>query len=752
MRGRQHYYKNSGKAEVKIREFAATPLKGIIIYIKSKAAEINSEMTRLTGYERNEILSEDFLKSAIPSLSERRLFRKSVTATSGPFEIILKKKDNCLIPVEVESWNIDSGDRISNIVMVRDNSLKNKAEEELTKLSVAVDQSANTILITKTDGQIEYVNRAFTEITGYTSEEVIGKNPRILKSGMQSRAFYEKLWETLANGEQWKGEFQNRKKNGEIYWETASITPVRNRDDKIVSYIAVKEDITRQKKAEQSLRESEEQYRSMVSNIPGVLFRCALDNNRTVHYMTEAIRTLSGYEAADFLFNRIKSFAAIIHPDDKEKIITQIQSELAEFGQYNIEYRIVTADNKIKWVSDNGRLVFDERSRIKLYDGFVFDNSERIDFMEELKKAKTQAEEASQAKSEFLANISHEIRTPLNSVLGFTELLESMTFDNTQLKYLQSIKTSGKTLMTLINDLLDLSKIESGKMNIQYFHFNMLDLTEEIKNIFQLKAEQKGIEYIESVSSNFPDEIIFDETRLRQILINLVGNAIKFTSEGYVRLDIRARKNSSCMKLRMEIRISDTGIGIPEESFGIIFDSFRQESNLDSRKYKGTGLGLAITKRLVEAMNGKIEIVSEVGKGSVFKVTFKDVGYAENASRQKEVIQEPEFETEIKVNVTEMPVQDSFLKSETYFKLSDRLNNRLYKQWNRFRIKKPLKEVRSFSQDLMKLGTDLHVPMVRIYGEELFMTIENFDIEEMQLKLEEFPDLLVKLKKIPHEP
>ena len=727
-------------------------MKCIIVLSKGDILDITDELTKLTGYSRDEIFSNGFIDEVVPEQMHRDKIRASLKAKTRPFEIAIKRKDGKLISAEVESHLMHLLSTDLTFLIIKDITEKKKTEDEFNKLSIAVDQSANTVLITTTGGEIEYVNRAFSNITGYSSEEVLGKNPRILKSGIQDRQFYNDLWKTLASGRQWKGEFRNRKKSGEIYWEKASITPVKNKDGRVVSYIAIKEDITRQKDAEQSLQESEEQYRSMVSNIPGVLYSCAPDIFRTVHYVTDAIYTLSGYESGDFIFNKKRSFASLIHPEDREKVTNCIKTAIQEKDQYNIEYRILTADNRAKWVSDNGRPVFDDKSRIKIINGFLFDISERIHFTEELKKAKIQAEEANKAKSEFVANISHEIRTPLNTVLGFTELLESMTYDSKQLKYLRSIKTSGNTLMMLINDLLDLSRIEAGKMNIRYFNFNLENLACEIRNIFQLKAEQKGIDYITNLGKNLPDEIVFDETRLRQILINLVGNAIKFTNEGFVRLDIKAKKSSQDKRIRMELIITDTGIGIPESSYNSIFDSFRQESNLDSRKYKGTGLGLAITKRLVEAMNGRISVKSEVGKGSVFTVVFSGVEYFTNNNVKKESEHLTTSTGESNANIVEDKAQNEILTADKYLKLSERMNVRLYKQWNHFHVKKPLKEVKAFAQELIKLGMENEIGFIKDYGEELYLTIENFDIEEMQIKLKEFPDLLVKLKKIPHEP
>ncbi|MBN2480338.1 MAG: PAS domain S-box protein [Bacteroidales bacterium] len=741
--------------------------EGIMFYRKGALIFVNEAVLRLTGLTREEITEGKRIEHTIPHKHERSLFQESITTQRDPFEIELERKDGSLIAVEMESHKVLCGKEVINIVSVRDISGRRSVEDEISKLTVAVDQSANIIIITRTDGEIEYVNRSFTKVTGYSPDEVIGKNPRILKSGIQTSSFYQDLWQTLKKGEQWTGEFQNRKKNGEIYWEYATITPVKNKNGDIVRYIAIKEDITKQKKAEQSLRESEEQYKSMVSNIPGVLYRCALDHSRTIFYITDAVETLSGYKANVFLFNAGRSYASIIHPEDLERVLSTIHSGLLKTKQYTVEYRILTADHKVKWVSDSGKPVYDQNQNVKWLDGFIFDISERINVLEELKKAKQLAEEANKAKSEFLANISHEIRTPLNTVLGFAELLENMTLDETQLKYLNSIKSSGENLMTLINDLLDLSKIEAGKVNLHYTSVKVRDMLDEIRNIFFLKANQKGIAYHEHIDADFPAEIIFDETRLRQILINLVGNAIKFTHEGHVDLLVKARTkrvqgNRALMKL--EISIMDTGIGIPEDSYQVIFDSFRQQLKLDARKYEGTGLGLAITKRFVEAMNGKIFLESEVGKGTTFTIVFPGVEYIKEPLKQ--TVFEPGSKKSGKIPRTVAaynpgsPVHErkkddqkpvSIMSHDEFISLLDKFENKMYRQWKQFESKKPLKEIKFFAQDVVRLGKKFKVKYVQEYGEQLYLTIENFDIEEMQLKLEEFPGLLDKLKKIPHE-
>ena len=497
--------------------------------------------------------------------------------------------------------------------------------EDIEILSVALEQSANVVVITDPQGNIQYVNKAFTLTTGYLPEEVMGKNPRILKSGYQSDAFYANMWKTIAGGNQWQGEFQNKNKKGEIYWENATITPVKNKEGQIIRYIAIKENITSRKIAEEALIQSEEKYRSLIANIPGIIYRCAFDEHWTMYYISNAIEDLTGFKPEEFIHNSTRSFASIIHADDRERVYDTIATGIESFQQYSIEYRIITNKNSVRWVSETGRPIYDHEGNIIWLDGVIFDITDRVHVLEELKKAKHAAEEANKAKSEFLANISHEIRTPLNSVLGFTDLLEDTITHETEKQYLEAIKTSGKNLLTLINDLLDLSKIEAGKLSLHYEFLDLKKLLLEIKQIFSLKINQKGLLYFEQIDPTFPAYIYSDESRLRQILINLIGNAIKFTHEGHINVKVEFERGSRSNTINLKISVIDTGIGIPREAFNMIFESFRQHSRMDTRKYEGTGLGLPITKRLVEALHGTIFLESLVNKGSNFMIVLPNV-------------------------------------------------------------------------------------------------------------------------------
>jgi two-component system, NarL family, sensor histidine kinase EvgS len=254
----------------------------------------------------------------------------------------------------------------------------------------------------------------------------------------------------------------------------------------------------------------------------------------------------------------------------------------------------------------------------------TLDESEKL--RQKADQAQQEAERANRAKSEFLANMSHELRTPMNSVLGFTELLETLLKDKKQISYLQAIKTGGKSLLTLVNDILDLSKIEAGKMEVQYRPTSLAELVNEIQQIFSLAMTQKDLMFEQRIASHLPPRLLLDEIRLRQVLFNLVGNAIKFTEKGVIILSINtetALKENE--ELELVIAVEDSGIGISEKDCAQIFESFQQQESQDTRKFGGTGLGLTISKRLVELMNGSLTVSSEVGQGSVFELRLRNV-------------------------------------------------------------------------------------------------------------------------------
>jgi PAS domain S-box-containing protein len=337
------------------------------------------------------------------------------------------------------------------------------------------------------------------------------------------------------------------------------------------------------------------------------------------------------------------------YPDELQPFMRVMNTKKQVF---NIIQGIEWPDGSKKILSINGSPQIDQNGEIDWVVFSMLDISERIEYEENLKKsmqiakiAKEDAEMANRAKSEFLANMSHEIRTPLNAVIGFSELLQQMINNPKHKSYIESINTSGKSLLKLINDILDLSKIESGMMTLQLSPVNIHYLIHEIEQIFKQKALTKKLKFVVDIDKDIPLNLFLDELRLRQILLNLVGNAIKFTDKGHIKISVMLMeeyneisnineqsfiddnkqniKNEN--KFNLHICVEDTGIGVPKKEQEKIFDSFKQQSGQDNRKYEGTGLGLSICKKLVEMMNGKIYLESEVSKGSRFHVFISNI-------------------------------------------------------------------------------------------------------------------------------
>ncbi len=313
-----------------------------------------------------------------------------------------------------------------------------------------------------------------------------------------------------------------------------------------------------------------------------------------------------------------------VHPDDHSLIYQSIAKMQKYGGQDHIEYRIVLADGGIRTVYSGARLVMDDNDEIRI-TGVNWDITERKKIESALEKAKEQAEQANRAKSEFLSSMSHEIRTPMNAIIGFTELLNEQIKEHKLKSFVQTIQSAGHNLLALVNDILDLSKIEAGKMNIEKKPCNPHDLFTDLSNIFMMGVREKKLDFILDIDPKTPENLLLDATRLRQIFFNLIANAIKFTDKGYVRVKV-GFDNQRDRQLDFYVSVEDTGIGIPVDQQGVIFQEFEQSHGQDVRKYGGTGLGLSISKALTEMMGGEISLVSEVGKGSTFTVNLYDVG------------------------------------------------------------------------------------------------------------------------------
>jgi PAS domain S-box-containing protein len=465
---------------------------------------LNRRFTQTFGYGIEGMPDmESWWRQAYPDPGYRAQLLQRWTAAVGeaartgsdiePLECSVTCRDGSLREVIISGIQLDA----QVLATFLDVTQLRVADADLRKLRSAVEQSPAVVVITDPRGRIEYVNPTFEAQTGYRAAEALGRNPRLLKSGAHSPAFYADLWGTLREKRVWRGELCNRRKDGSLFWESTAIAPVLGADGRVTHYVAIKEDITERRRA-----------------------------------------------------------AAELH------------------------------------------------------------------------EAKEAAEAANQAKSRFLANMSHEIRTPMNVILGFAQLLQrEATLDARQRQYLGTLNRSGEHLLRLINDILDMSRIEAGRLPLVPADCDFDGLIDEVSGAFRLRAEESGLDLVVSREAGVPARVHTDSGRVRQILLNLLGNAFKFTSHG--RIEVRVSSGPVSVDTAppqstlLAIEVSDTGAGIPPAELERIFQPFEQSRTGES--HGGTGLGLTISRQLARMLGGEITVTSRVGIGSTFRFTFQAI-------------------------------------------------------------------------------------------------------------------------------
>ena len=441
-------------------------------------------------------------------------------------------------------------------------------------------------MITDTQGTIQYVNPAFTRMTGYRADEVIGQNPRFLKTTKQPPTFYQNLWHTILAGQVWHGELINRRKDGACYIEEMRITPVRDASGVITHFMAIKQDVTDRRAAkdarvcaEEAIRQREEKYRSLIASMPDALWTA--DAAGRAVFASPNHEQMCGYTPEEICQQGL--WFDHIHPDDVQRVRDAYAVLFARHTMFDVEYRFQRKDGRWIWLHDRAVVSYEQDGKCYT-DGIMSDITIRKQAEEGLRQAKEAAEAATRAKSDFLANISHEIRTPLNGVIGMTELTFDTELSSEQREYLSIVKTSADALLSIINDMLDFSKIEARKLDLEGIAFHLRENVAATIKALAIQADHKHLELLCHVEPAAPATVLGDPGRLRQILLNLVGNAIKFTERGEVVIWVNTCAETADV-LTLHVSISDTGMGIPREKQHAIFEAFVQADTSATRPF-----------------------------------------------------------------------------------------------------------------------------------------------------------------------
>jgi two-component system, sensor histidine kinase and response regulator len=511
----------------------------------------------------------------------------------------------------------------------RDITERKHAEAENARLAAIVNSSDDAIFSTTREGTIATWNPGAERMYGYAAGEITGKHVTVLIPEERRGALainHEKLFrgEPLL-----QYEHEHVRKDGSRLPVTLTLSPIKEATGVVTGVSVIAHDVTERKLVEETLRGIEEGLAAAqrIAHIGSWEWNLPTD---TARWSDETFR-IFGLTPGP-LDDHHRVFLERVHPDDRTRVDKAVADALRGFSRYDTEYRIRLADGTEKVIHAQAEVLRDEAGKPLSIRGTHHDITEKKRAQVELQRAKEAAEAASRAKSEFLANISHEIRTPMNGIIGMTELALDTPLNFNQREYLTMVRDSGNDLLTLLNDVLDFSKIEAGKLSLDPTEFNLLDLLDTSLKPMAVRAGQKGLEMAWPVSPGVPSRIVSDAGRLRQVIVNLVGNAIKFTAQGevIVGVDVESREEQSIL---LHVTVRDTGIGIAPEKQAEIFEAFTQADSSMTRKYGGTGLGLTISSRLAQMMGGKIWVESVLNEGSTFHLTAR-VGEAKHAAAE----------------------------------------------------------------------------------------------------------------------
>ncbi|TGM64698.1 response regulator [Leptospira meyeri] len=521
--------------------------------------------------------------------------------------------------------------------ITRSVNLDKQREDALSKLETILDATTHvTIIGADTTGIITHFNKGAEYHLQYDAEEVVGKtSPAIFhrqeeieaRSAILSREFgipivgFDTFIHKAKLGEYDSHEWTYVRKDKTEFPVQLVVTATKNKNGEITGYLGIGIDISAHKATEEALRASESRWQFALEGSGDGIWDWNSQTNKV--FFSNQWKNMLGY-SEDEIGTDISEWESRVHPEDKPNYFSDLDKHFeGKTSVYVNEHRMICKNGSYKWILDRGKVIeWTEDGKPLRMIGTHTDITERKLLENALIVARENAEKASQAKSDFLANMSHEIRTPLNGVIGFSDLLMRTELNQVQKKYMETVYLSANSLLDLINDILDFSKIESGKMELYKERINIYELLHQIAEIVKHKAYEKGLELILNISPKVPRNIFVDSLRLRQVLLNLIGNALKFTLKGEIQIKISAEPKDN-NEYEFLFEVIDTGIGISHENQDKIFEVFSQADTSTTRQFGGTGLGLSISSKLLNLFDSKMQLESERDKGSRFYFKLK---------------------------------------------------------------------------------------------------------------------------------
>lgn len=613
------------QAERRLSSILNAAADGVItITAKGIIETINPAVTNLLGYRSQDLIGKN-VKMLMPEQysSEHDTYLDNYMQTEHAKvigigrEVLAKSKEGLIIPVELAVNVFEFDNQKKFVGILRDISERVDSEQKLRLIQSALDQAAIGVFFIDHNAKFVYANKASSRMLKYNNDQLMGFSVFDINA-VVGRHEWASIWNINKMHGSRVQRTKHRTSEGQVI------------DVELVSYyiaadefsgqsqypeglvITFSRDISKEIESEQKLKDSEERFELAVNGSADGIWDWDILTNKV--YFSPRFKALLGY-ADDEYANNFHTWFSCLHPEDTKATEQAINHHLEQREPYDILYRMKNKGGNYEWFRAKGQAVWNEQGKPYRMAGSISD-------VTELKMAMQQAEQASKAKSEFVATMSHEVRTPLNGVLGMAQLLAKTELNEQQQQFVNSIQNSGELLLSILNDILDYSKIEAGKLNLDVRPLNIQQVIKQVVDIFCARLAEKSLQLKLITPTNLPSSLLGDPMRLQQILANLLSNAIKFTDQGEITIEVALRyfSEEACL---LNISISDSGIGMTQQQVAKVFDKFSQADGSTTRKYGGTGLGLSICNSLLGLMDSELNVRSEQGAGSTFSFDVK---------------------------------------------------------------------------------------------------------------------------------